>query len=239
MKINLFKLKLIAFASLTLFTLSISGLIQKPALSFIFQLLGFMCIPLFCFIISEGYRNTRSVNKYMLRILLLALLTAFPHRYVCFSVEGAYDAQLFYSAALTAFFCLGCIMLYDKMKNKYQRIFCVAFTVAISFVIGLEFAPHAIIIMYIIHICREKKFVELAYYLISYCAVVAIVCFLFYRNADAVIRTEMLQGISLLGCIPSVYLIKKYDGTKGPSCKIFSYFYYLVLLGVIILIKMI
>ena len=28
------------------------------------------------------------------------------------------------------------------------------------------------------------------------------------------------------------YIAKKYDGTKGPSCKIFSYVYYLLLLPV-------
>ena len=42
MKVNLFHLKLIAFASLTLFTLSISGLITNSVLVFIFQLLGFL-----------------------------------------------------------------------------------------------------------------------------------------------------------------------------------------------------
>ena len=82
MKVSLFHLKLIAFASLTLFTLSISGLITNSVLVFIFQLLGFLCVPLFAFIISEGYRHTRSVNKYLLRVLLLAVLTALPHRYV-------------------------------------------------------------------------------------------------------------------------------------------------------------
>ncbi len=238
MKLNLFHLKLIAFASLTLFTVSISGLITNNILVFVFQLLGFVCVPLFAYIISEGYRNTHSINKYLFRVLLVAVLAALPHRYVCVSAESIWDPQLFYSAALTAFFCLGSIVLYDRIKNKYARMFCIVFIVAISFLLGLEFAPHALIILFIIHICRDKKFMELAYYLTSYCAVIAIVSiFLLNTSGAADIKSELMQNIALLGCIPALPLIKKYDGSKGPSCKAFSYLYYLLLLGVIVSIK--
>ena len=115
-----------------------------------FLFLGYICLPLFCFIISEGYRHTRSINKYLLRVLLLSVLTALPHRYVCISPENASDPQLFFSSALTGLFCLMSIVIYDKIKNKYAKIYCLVFTVVISFVCGLEFAPHALIIMYII-----------------------------------------------------------------------------------------
>lgn len=238
MKLNLFSLKLIAFSSLTLFTLSISGLITNSYVNFIFMTLGYVCLPLFTFIISEGYNYTRSINKYLLRVLLLSVLTALPHRYVCVSAENAWDPQLFFSSALTGLFCLMSIVMFDKIRNKHARIFCVVFTVVISFVIGLEFAPHALIIMYIIHFCRNRKFVELAYYITSYSAVIAIVSiFMLYTSSDPSIKSELMQNIAILGCIPSLFLIKKYDGTRGPSCKWFSYLYYLLLLGIIVSIK--
>ena len=231
MKINLFKIKLIAFASLTLFTLSISGLISNTFINYLFLFLGYICLPLFCFIISEGYRHTRSINKYLLRVLLLSVLTALPHRYVCISPENASDPQLFFSSALTGLFCLMSIVIYDK-------IYCLVFTVVISFVCGLEFAPHALIIMSIIHFCRNKKFVELAYYLSSYTFVIAVVAlFMLFNSTNPSIKDELYRNITMLGCIPALFLIKKYDGTKGPSCKIFSYIYYLVLLGIIVTIK--
>lgn len=240
MKTNIFVLKITAFISLTLFTLSLSGFITNAPLRFAFQALGYVCVPLFAFIISEGYRHTRSVNKYILRVLLVAVIAALPHRYVCAAADNLTDPRLFYSAALTGFFCIGSIILYDKMRSKYTRIICVIFTVVITFFLGLEFAPHALIIMYIIHICRNKKFAELAYYITSYCTVIAIVsAVMMYMGNDgtAGIREELIQNIAIIGCIPALFLIKKYDGTKGPSCKIFSYVYYLFLLGVIVTIK--
>lgn len=240
MKLNLFKIKIISFISLSLFTLSISGLVSNNLLNFIFLFLGYICLPLFCFIISEGYRNTRSINKYLLRVLLLSVLTALPHRYVCISTENASDPQLFFSSALTGLFCLMSIVIYDKIKNKYAKIYCLVFTVLISFVCGLEFAPHALIIMYIIHFCRDKKFIELAYYLSSYSIVIAAVSvFMLFSSKNSLIIEELYRNIAIIGCIPSLFLIKKYDGTRGPSCKIFSYIYYLLLLGVIVTIKVI
>lgn len=238
MKLNLFKLKLIAFAALTLFTLSLSGLITNKILLIIFQILGSLCLPLFAFIISEGYRHTKSINKYLLRVLLVALLVALPHRYVCFSLENSWEPQLFYSAALTGFFCLASIVLCDKMKNKQYRVICVVFTIAVSFFIGLEFAPHAVIIMYAIHICRDRKFSELAYYITSYSVVIAIVSIFLWKTSGKPMTTEFMHNIALIGCVPALPLIKKYDGTRGPSCKIFSYAYYFLLLAVIVLIKL-
>ena len=240
MKFKLFHLKMIAFASLTFFTLSISGLISNTALNFIFMILGYVCVPLFAYIISEGYRNTRSINKYLLKILLLALLTALPHRYVCISAENIWDPQLFFSSALTGLFCLLSIIIYDRIKFKYAKVICVIFTVAMSFALGFELAPHALIIMYIIHFCRDKKFIELAYYVTSYSAVIAIVSlFMLFTSSDTSIKGELYRNIAIVGCIPSLFLIKKYDGTKGPSCKLFSYLYYLVLLSAITAIKVI
>ncbi len=236
MKLDIFKLKLIAFASLTLFTISISGLISNVTVNYIFMFLGFVSLPLFSLIILEGYKHTKSVNKYLLRILLLTLLTAFPHRYVCMSANNAADAQVFYSSAFTGLFCLLCIIIYDKLKGKFAKIFCIIFTVAVSFIIGYEFAPHAIIITYILLICKDKKFAEKAYYLISYPLVVSIVSLFMLSSADGS-KTELYQNICVSGSILAIPLLKKYDGTLGPSCKIFSYIYYLLLLGIITAIK--
>lgn len=240
MKLNLLHLKIVAFTSLTFFTISISGLISYSILNFIFMVLGYVGVPLFAYIISEGYRNVGNINKYLLRILIITLLTALPHRYVCMSLENAWEPQLFFSSALTGLFCLLSIIIYDRIKYQYAKVLCLIFTVGMSFALGFELAPHALIIMYIIHFCRDKKFVEMAYYITSYSVVIAIVSlFMLFTSSDLSIRDELYRNIAIVGCIPALFLIKKYDGTKGPSCKLFSYLYYLVLLIIIVLIKII
>lgn len=238
MKIDLFKLKIIAFISLTFFTFSISGLVSNPVLQFLFLLIGYIGLPLFAFIISEGYSKTRNINKYLLRVLAISVLTALPHRYVCISMDNAFHPQLLYSSALTGFFCLISIVIYDKIRNKTCKIICIIFTVSVSFFVGLELAPHALIIMYIIHICRDKKFIELSYYITSYCVVIAIVSLFMLNHADESLKGELMRNIAIIGSAAALPLIKKYDGTKGPSIKFLSYFYYLIIMLIIIAIKM-
>ncbi len=238
-KTNIFTLKIVAFVSLTFFTLSLSGFVTNTVLLFVFKVLGYICVPLFVLIISEGLKHTRSVNKYILKVFLVAVLAALPHRYVCAAADNLSDPRLFYSAALTGFFCLGSLILYEKMNSRATRIICIVFTVTLSFFLGLEFAPHALIIMYIMYVCRNKKFAELAYYVSSYCIVIAAVSlFMIYSNFDSAnIKNELINNVAIIGCIPALPLIKKYDGSRGPSCKIFSYLYYVVLLAVIVTVK--
>ena len=242
MKFNSFKIKIIAFICLTAYTVAYSGLITNTVLKYSLGTIGCVCIPLFGLLIEEALTKTSSINKLMIKSLLVALLSAFPYRYVFMSKDNPGDVHLFFSLALTSFICLASIYMYDKMKNKFQRIFCVVFiTVICSFLIGLELCPHALIIMFIIHICKDKKFFEKAYYIASYVIVIAVVCFVFVRFIgldDENFKTECYQNITLLGCLGALPIMKNYDGHRGPSVKILSYGYYIVLLAVLLVIKL-
>lgn len=238
MKFSNAKLKLIAMLSMAALSVSFSGLVDRYfALKMFLGIMGWTSIGLYAFLITEGYRQTRNLTKYMLRVLLFAVLSALPYRYVYASAEDALSPHFFYSAALTAFFCLGAIALYDRLKTPQQKKFCVVFVCVMSFIIGLEFAPYAVILTYIIHIYREKRFTEMAYYMISFMVIFALinVVFLFTTDWD---RTELYQNICMVGCILSVPLIKKYDGTKGRNIKWIGYFYYPILLTVLLLVKL-
>lgn len=242
MKFNSFKIKIIAFLCLTAYTVAYSGFISNPILKYSLGTIGCVCIPLFSLLIDEAVDKTRSINKLMLKSLLVAVISAFPYRFVFMSEDNPGDVHLFYSLALTSFVCLASVYMYDKMKNKFQRIFCVGFIVIITtFLIGLELSPHALIIMFIMHICKEKKFYEKAYYITSYVAVIAVVCFVFLKMVkidNATYINECYQNMTLLGCILALPIIKNYNGEKGPSCKILSYSYYTVLLVVLLVLKL-
>lgn len=242
MKFNSFKIKIIAFLCLTAYTVAYSGFISNTALKYGLATIGCAAIPLFALLIDEAVEKTRSINKLMLKSLAVAIISALPYRYVFMSQDDPGDIHLFYSLALTSFVCLASVYMYDKMKNKFQRIFCVGFIVVFAtFLIGLELCPHALIIMFIMHICKEKKFYEKAYYITSYVAVIAVVCFVFLKMVeleDQSFITECYQNMTLLGAIIALPIIKNYNGEKGPSCKILSYSYYTLLLVVLLILKL-
>lgn len=243
MKVSSFSLKCIGFASITCYSVAYSGLISNLWIQFILSTLGTLCLPIFAFLIDEAYRRTGNLSKLMTRSLIVALIAAFPYRYAFFSAKDGWLPRSFFSGALTSFCCIGLVLFYDRMKTKNQRIFCLAFLCALSMLIGMEFAPYALILVSIIHITRNKKFFEMAYYIASFLIVISLVNifiaeFTAYGNYS---QTELIRNISMIGGVFALPFIKKYDGTRGPSNKFItfiSYVYYPLMLLALCLIKL-
>ena len=245
MKVSSFTLKCVAFLSITCYCLAYSGLIpgQMIEIQFILSFFGMLSLPIIAFLIDEAYRRTGNMNRLMIRSFGIALLAAFPYRYAFFAASDSLLPRSFFSGALTSFCCLGLILFYDKMKTRNQRIFCLAFICAISMLIGMELAPYALIVTAIIHITRGKKFFEMAYYIVSFLVVISIVniVIVLLSNQSIIESGEILRNISMFGGVLALPLIKKYDGTRGPSNKfitVFSYGFYPLLLTVISVIKL-
>lgn len=243
MKISSFSLKCIGFLSITCYSFAYSGLISNIWIQFILSTIGSIGLPVFAFLIDEAYKRTGNLTKLMTRALIVALIAAFPYRYAFYGANDGWKPQSFFSGALTSFCGIGLILFYDRMKTKNQKIFCLAFVCAISMLIGMEFAPYALILVAIIHLTRNKKFYEMAYYIASFLIVIALVSLfmLKFTNYAEYAQIELLRNISLIGGVFALPLLKKYDGSRGPSNKLtafLSYAYYPIMLAIICAIKL-
>lgn len=233
-------IKLIGFIALTLSNVAFSGLFQNLILQCVLGILGGSALPIFAFLITEGYRKTHNMNRYMLRILLSALLAAYPYRCVFFPYTSAYDARSFFSAGLTAFFCLGALVMYDKMKTKNQRLFCVVFILAMSLIIQSDWLPFALVLTFLFHFYREKQFSLLQFYVVGFCVLYAGFNILFlisgsFQSGEG----ELIRNISLLGCILPLPLLKRYNGERGRKVKWLSYLFYPFLLFCLLFLKIV
>ncbi len=78
------------------------------------RLLGRMAFPIFCFLLVEGFHYTKSVPKYLGRLLLFALISEVPFDLAICKTTLSFAHQNVY---FTLFFGLLAIALYDRVNS--------------------------------------------------------------------------------------------------------------------------
>jgi hypothetical protein len=229
MKVNSAMLKIIGMITMVLLNLTMFGIVEQPFLRTVCGVLGTSSITVFAFLITEGYRRTSNINKYVLRVLVFAVISAFPyHAIMKLIYEDKADITGYFSAGLTAFICLCAIATYDKIKEKRLKYVFVFFVCVLSYFINFYWAPFAFVLVFIIHICRDD-FRKMAYYIISLFGAFFIVGLVFkmmnYEN-----QSELDMMIYQVGCILPLPLIAKYNGQEGVKLKWIVYVFYVLML---------
>jgi len=152
-----FELRIAACLTLTAYVFAFSGLIANTVIKTVLGIIGYATIPLLAFIIDESFKHTNNYLKMFIRNLVLALICAYPYRFAFANAANLADIRSYFSCALTAFLMAGSLYLYDRMKTKMQRIFCVAFLTAMTLLVGAEFSPYLPLLVFIIHIFRIEQ----------------------------------------------------------------------------------
>ena len=89
-------------------------------------LVGKLAFPIFAFLVSEGYVHTHNLKKYLMRLLVLAVISQLP-AFSLFNSNSLY-LNIFFTLALG----LISIRFFDKIRNKYFRIVPVIVLSAVS-----------------------------------------------------------------------------------------------------------
>ena len=116
-------------------------------------------IPVFCFLLVEGFQRTASFKKYILRILAAAILSEIPYNL-------AYGGRLLDISARNPMFAMPLAMLllyfysvYPE-KNGKNRIMKALLTVAAliwAFMLGIQYGVPIVAVTAVLWGCRNKK----------------------------------------------------------------------------------
>ena len=221
-KINGAQLKYIAFASMfidhfnkAIITPFLTGSGVLNIITTIFDILGRIAFPIFCFCIVEGFFKTKSRWKYLRNLLIFALISEIPYdMFQSDEFVNTWSQNILWGLALGLF----TIMVFDKLKEKNKKrplwifvsILIVALSSLGSMLISSDYEYYAIIIIYLYYIFYDKRLVA--------------------------------SGLSYLVIIKEIYAILGfatvllYNGEKGKQNKIFNYFFYpahLLIFGII------
>lgn len=133
-------------------------------LGILMQLLEACAIPIFAYLLVEGFRRTGDLKKYILRLLAAAILSELPYNL-------AYGGRLLDISSRNPVFAmvLGLVLLHFYSaypeKNTKSRVMKVLLTVATliwAFMLGIQYGVPIIAIVAVLWGCREKKRVRAA-----------------------------------------------------------------------------
>lgn len=186
---NAFELKLLAA-----FTMIIDhvGAVFFPQYH-IFRIIGRISFPVFCFLLVEGFYNTKNIYKYILRMVLLAGVS-----------EPFYD-KLFFGKWIVlnrsnVFITLtfGLIMMYvlARLPKGFEKAVAYAAFLAIALYIPMDYGIFGIAMIGGFYFFRQNRIVNVGY--------------------QCVINMYCMGGLQKYGAISSI-ITMFYNGKKGYS----------------------
>jgi hypothetical protein len=223
MQINSFQLKIIACASMLVDHI---GLIFFPRVA-ILRIIGRIALPIFAFLIVEGYKRTRNFQKYLLRLVIFFLISQPIYLYAGFK-----DLNIF--ATLILGLCA--IYLYDNIKNKKYGLFAVFLISVLACVIGADYAFFGVLLIFSFYLYNIKDNFDKLFFtqlLLTGAYIIYLIAEYKIFNIPFSIGWLMVQFVSLL----ALFLIKYYNGQRGRPVKYLFYAFYpvhLFILGIIL-----
>ncbi len=190
--------------------------------------IGRLAYPIFAFMIVEGYFHTKSLKKYVLRLILFALISEIPFNLV---MSSSWIAPLHQNVLWTFLIGILLIFLNEKAKKTGKirvRILVLVGTILLGCLLGIitfvDYNHGGVLIILMFYVFRQRKWWAL---------LGQIVC-LYYISVEVIsgqfIPIELfgktfelvVQSFSLLALIP----IWLYQGKQGPYNKAIRYLYY-------------
>ena len=205
--------------------------------------LGRLAFPIFAFMIVEGYFHTKNLKKYMLRLLIGAIISEIPFNL-------AMGSRLFYPIHQNVLwtFLIAIVLIHWNERARasgklWKRLLTAAATVALGTVLGLvtfvDYHHAGVLMVLVFYFCRGRKWWHFLAQLIC----------LWYINVEMLSglayqfelfgRTFFFvrQTLALLALIP-IWLYRGRQGHHSRPFQLACYAFYPLHLLILALIKM-
>lgn len=176
----------------------------------IFHAVGRISMPIFCFLIVEGFVYTKDVKKYLVRLSLFAVVSEIPY-------DLAFGSSMVDFAQQNVFCTLaaGLLVLTVMERCKEQKLVVFAVPIlaaAVVYYLKFDGSYYGILMMALFYLLREKR--------VGKCVAVFAL-----QIATTVVFHESFDLNQILAALPLI-LIYFYNGRRGMKLKYFFYLFY-------------
>lgn len=177
--------------------------------------IGRFAFPIFAFQLVVGYTHTKDIKKYLIRLLIFALISQIPFMLFLSTFTNEISLNVFFT------FLLGILALlaYDNISNKFLGIGAVLGISLIAQILKVDYGAFGILLIFLFYYFKDKKFEVIIPYIL--------LCFLKY--VPNIIEHPDFYSIYLnlatFTALP-IILISFYNNKQGPKMKYLFYIFY-------------
>ena len=216
-----YQLKWIALITMTVDHLGVLLFETDSYMNLLFRLIGRLSFPIFAFLITEGYFNTKNIKRYVVRLSIFAIISEIPFDLFFFDKIIFMNKQNVFFTLLLGLFA---IMIFEYIINKNNKlkpialvsVLCIA---VIAYITRTDYNMFGVLMIFVFYYFRDNK-EEMKFYFMY----IIFLMVLAYWSEDK-FRLNPYDFIQITAPF-ALYLIYKYNGERGRSLKYVFYLYY-------------
>lgn len=221
-----FKLKLFACIFMLIDHI---GAVLFPQYIFL-RVIGRLAFPLFAYLIATGYKHTKNLKKYFIRLFCFALISQLPFE---FAFNEHFSSELNLNIFFTLFLGLAAIYLYEKFNKKF---FPVIFLGIIAQYAGTDYGLYGVFTIFFFYKYLDSfKNIVISQVIINiFYTILLILSIKSGYTVESIFSPILyIQNLSLL----SLIFINFYNNQKGMSLKYSFYIFYPLHLTILYFLK--
>ena len=128
--------------------------------------IGRIAFPIYCFLLVEGFLHTKNVKKYVIRLLLFAVISEIPFNLALTGNIFDLRYQNVYWELALGLISIYILRYFEKKSYPYWLQISVRLTVLIVFVLlaefcQLDYGAYGIFSIIVLYVCRQNKWTQM------------------------------------------------------------------------------
>lgn len=226
---NAFHIKIIAI--LTMITDHIGFFFFPEAI--LFRFVGRVSFPLFAWLIANGTNHTRSVKNYLIRILLLALVSQLPYIAAHRLIDGSYWAL---NIVFTLFLGLAAIQLIKKTNEKLVWVIIALLLGLAAQLLDAEYGAAGVMSIIIFYLFYGNVAKMMAWQTLNFAFFYLLPVLIKFAGSGTFPSNAAFNVLQMFGLL-SIFFIAFYNQKEGLKAKWLFYLVYPLQYVIIYLLK--